>query len=229
MVGIGTEDGVVECWDFRCHSRAGKLDVTGLSSAAVASGNVFDSISGGAKGCTALQFDTDGLTMGVGTADGYVHLYDLRRADKLLSKDHLYGEPVENIHFHNTSGNIISADRKAVRIWDRNDGTTLGTLEPDGAINGLEVWPDSGLIFVPCDTHRIGTYLIPSLGPAPRWCSFLDTLTEELEEEKAPTVYEDYKFVAPEELETLGLARYKGTSLLKAYMHGKSLSIYPSI
>lgn len=26
-----------------------------------------------------------------------------------------------------------------------------------------------------------------SLGPAPRWCSFLDNLTEELEEDQQPT------------------------------------------
>ena len=33
------------------------------------------------------------------------------------------------------------------------------------------------------------------MGPAPRWCSFLDVITEELEEEESSTVYDDYKFV----------------------------------
>ncbi|CAG2064081.1 unnamed protein product, partial [Timema podura] len=44
-----------------------------------------------------------------------------------------------------------------------------------------------------------------SLGPAPKWCSFLDSLTEELEESTMETVYDDYKFVTKRELEDLGL------------------------
>ena len=37
-------------------------------------------------------------------------------------------------------------------------------------------------------------FFVPALGPAPKWCSFLDNLTEELEEQSAG-VFEDYKFV----------------------------------
>lgn len=36
-------------------------------------------------------------------------------------------------------------------------------------------------------------YFVPSLGPAPRWCSFLEGLTEELEESAMPTLYDDYR------------------------------------
>lgn len=36
-------------------------------------------------------------------------------------------------------------------------------------------------------------YFIPGLGPAPKWCSFLEGLTEELEETAAPAVYDDYR------------------------------------
>ena len=39
---------------------------------------------------------------------------------------------------------------------------------------------------------QVGSYFIPSLGPAPRWCSFLEGLTEEMEE-AAPTIYDDYR------------------------------------
>ena len=35
---------------------------------------------------------------------------------------------------------------------------------------------------------------MPSLGPAPRWCSFLEGLTEELEESAAPALYDDYRW-----------------------------------
>ena len=34
---------------------------------------------------------------------------------------------------------------------------------------------------------------MPALGPAPRWCSFLEGLTEELEENATPAVYDDYR------------------------------------
>lgn len=43
-----------------------------------------------------------------------------------------------------------------------------------------------------------------ALGPAPRWCSFLDNLTEELEENPESTIYDDYKFVTRQDLENLG-------------------------
>lgn len=43
------------------------------------------------------------------------------------------------------------------------------------------------------------------LGPAPKWCSFLDNLTEELEENPETTVYDDYKFVTRKDLENLGM------------------------
>ena len=75
-------------------------------------------------------------------------------------------------------------------------------------------------------------YFVPSLGPAPTWCSFLETLTEELEEADTTTgqdalditnpfiVYDDYKFVTSQQLESLGLSHLVGTSVLRAYMHG---------
>lgn len=44
----------------------------------------------------------------------------------------------------------------------------------------------------PSSTPQVGSYFVPSLGPAPRWCSFLESLTEEMEE-SAPTIYDDYR------------------------------------
>lgn len=59
-----------------------------------------------------------------------------------------------------------------------------------------------------------------STGPAPKWCAFLDNLTEELESSASQTVYDDYKFITKQELESLGLDHLLGTNLLRAYMHG---------
>lgn len=47
---------------------------------------------------------------------------------------------------------------------------------------------------------QMTSYYIPQLGPAPRWCTFLDNITEELEEQTVRNVYEDYKFVERSEL-----------------------------
>lgn len=49
---------------------------------------------------------------------------------------------------------------------------------------------------------QMGTYYIPQLGPAPRWASFLENITEEMEDQTVRTVYEDYKFVERNELKT---------------------------
>lgn len=95
---------------------------------------------------------------------------------------------------------------------------------------------------------QMTTYFIPQLGPAPRWCSFLENITEELENTAggARSVYEDYKFVSRSELATyvctytlrfqsykpplssassLGLDHLIGTPALKPYMHGYFLSL----
>ena len=55
------------------------------------------------------------------------------------------------------------------------------------------------------NAHWVQVYYTPALGPSPKWCAFLDNLTEELEEQEAPTVYDDYKFVTRDELDKLGL------------------------
>lgn len=70
------------------------------------------------------------------------------------------------------------------------------------------------------ETVKMQVYYIPSLGPAPYWCSFLDNLTEELEELNTDIIYDDYKFITEKELDELGLSHLKGTDLLRAYMHG---------
>ena len=50
---------------------------------------------------------------------------------------------------------------------------------------------------------QMATYFIPQLGPAPRWASFLENITEEMEDQTTRSIYEDYKFVERNELKTL--------------------------
>jgi ribosome biogenesis protein ENP2 len=67
---------------------------------------------------------------------------------------------------------------------------------------------------------QMHSYYVPAIGPAPRWCEHLDTITEELEEQPTKSVYVNYKFVTRKELKLLHLDSYIGTNVVKAYMHG---------
>ena len=42
----------------------------------------------------------------------------------------------------------------------------------------------TGLVITAMEHRMLGCYFAPSLGAAPRWCSFLENLTEEMEEEQ---------------------------------------------
>ena len=78
----------------------------------------------------------------------------------------------------------------------------------------------SGLIFMSNEQPKMQVHYIPTLGPAPKWCSFLDNITEEIEENAVSAIYDDYKFITKDELTDLGLDHLVGSSLLRAYMHG---------
>ncbi len=211
LLGCGGEAGVVEFWDLRSKKSVAKHKVDPASTAAV----------------TALKWDTDGLTLGLGTGDGNCFLYDIRSNKPVYQKEHQYGLPIIDVCFHNSSGSVISTDKKVVKIWDRNEdnmGKIMTNIETPADINGVHVVADqrgqSGMIMVAGEQSRVMTYFVPQLGPAPRWCSFLEGLTEELEESTNNSVYEDYKFVTKLELEELGATALVGTPMLKGYMHG---------
>lgn len=63
-------------------------------------------------------------------------------------------------------------------------------------------------------------FFVPEIGPAPKWCSFLENITEELEETKNYSVYEDFKFLTHKDLEAIDAVRLIGTRFVKQYMHG---------
>ncbi|CAF3233272.1 unnamed protein product [Rotaria socialis] len=60
----------------------------------------------------------------------------------------------------------------------------LTSIEPGTPLNHMLNIPGTGTI---CLTN--------TLGNAPKWCTFLDNITEEFEEKPADTVYNDYKFL----------------------------------
>lgn len=57
----------------------------------------------------------------------------------------------------------------------------MTSIEPaSGKINDICVFKKSGLILLAMDSSQIPSYYIPALGPAPKWCSYLENLTVRL-------------------------------------------------
>lgn len=54
----------------------------------------------------------------------------------------------------------------------------MTSIEPTaGNINDICVFNDSGLMLLALENTQIPSYFIPALGPAPKWCSYLENLT----------------------------------------------------
>ncbi|KAK1170251.1 nucleolar protein 10-like [Acipenser oxyrinchus oxyrinchus] len=217
LFATGTAEGKVECWDPRTRGRVGLLDCA-LSSVTE------DTEVEGLPSVSALKFN-GALHMAVGTSTGQILMYDLRSNRPLLVKDHHYGLPIKSIHFQNQLDLVLSADSKIIKMWNKDTGKIFSTLEPEHDINDVCLYPNSGMLFTANEDPKMNTFYIPALGPAPSWCSFLDNLTEELEENPETTVYDDYKFVTRKDLDSLGLAHLIGSPLLRAYMHGFFMDI----
>uniref|UniRef100_A0AAX7TJF6 Nucleolar protein 10 n=1 Tax=Astatotilapia calliptera TaxID=8154 RepID=A0AAX7TJF6_ASTCA len=206
LFATGSSEGRVECWDPRVRNRVGKLDCA-------------------LTNCHAQKADLS-LTTSLYLSDLLqVLLYDLRSSQPLLVKDHLYNLPINSLNFHNQLDLVVSSDSKIIKIWNKDTGKLFSSIQPQTNINGVCVYPNSGMLFTANEDPKMNTFYIPALGPAPRWCSFLDNLTEELEENPESTVYDDYKFVTRKDLENLGLTHLIGSSLLRAYMHGFFMDI----
>nr|GMC81987.1 nucleolar protein 10 [Ipomoea batatas] len=213
LIACGGDDGAVECFDLRARSSVGRIN------AAAAAGDLDQEV-------TAIEFDGDGgYLMAAGSSDGKVMIYDLRSSQPMRVKDHMYGSPILNIKWHKTLNTeqpkLITADSHIVRVWDPNTGEGMTSIEPTGGrINDICVFSGTGLLLVALDSSQIPSYFIPALGPAPKWCSYLENLTEEMEEGAQTTIYDDFKFLTKEDLERLNLTHLIGTNLLRAYMHG---------
>ncbi|EMS52385.1 Nucleolar protein 10 [Triticum urartu] len=213
LVACGGEDGAVECFDMRRKSSVGRINTASSSE------DVDQEV-------TSLQFDENqGYLLAVGSSIGKVSIYDIRMSSPLRVKDHMYGSPILNIKWHQTLNSsepkLITADKHIVRVWDPNTGNNMTSIEPDnGSINDVCIFPNSGLMLLALDNSQIPAHFIPALGPAPKWCSHLDNLTEEMEEKQENTLYDDYKFLTEEEMERLGLSEYKNSDAVRAHLHG---------
>lgn len=208
----GTSSGVVESWDHRDKTLCSTLDCQ-----SILANYLGDQVH---AEITSLAFGGP-LHIGVGTSTGHVLLFDIRSRRPLLVKDHNNELPVKKIEFiKRDDGDLIaSMDQRMLKMWNQNDGSALAAIENQYELNDFCRFPDSGLFLFANETQKMLQYFVPNIGPAPKWCSYLESLTEELEETES-TVYDNYKFVTKKQLEELGLSGLEGTSVLRAYMHG---------
>jgi ribosome biogenesis protein ENP2 len=115
----------------------------------------------------------------------------------------------------------MSADKKIIKIWDEADGKAWTSVEPMVDLNHIAWCRDSGMLLTANEGKQQHAFFIPQLGPAPKWCSFLDNMVEEMAEEAPAETYDNYKFLTLPELKTLNLSHLIGTTnLLRPYMHG---------
>ncbi|PMD35209.1 WD40 repeat-like protein [Hyaloscypha variabilis F] len=205
LLAFGTSIGTVEFWDPRTKARVGIL--------------------GSQEGeITALDFDRSGLSLATGTSEGLVQIFDMRRPVPILRKDQGYGYPIKTLMHMTTSSQekkILSADKRIIKLWDEADGKAWTSVEPAVDINSVAWCKQSGMILTANEGKQQHAFFIPQLGPAPKWCSFLDNMVEEMAEEAPAETYDNYKFLTLPELKALNLGHLVGTTnLLRPYMHG---------
>lgn len=211
LFSAGLEDGTVEFYDPRAKQRIIKLQIP-------------EAVENGSE-ITCVKFANNSLNFACGTSDGMSMIYDLRTSHPLITKDQGYGFGIKKIIWLEETGNenmnlILTSDKKIAKIWDRDTGKPYAAMEPSVDINDVEHVPGSGMFFMANESIPMHTYYIPQLGPSPKWCSFLDNITEELEEKPSDTVYSNYKFLTKQDVAKLGISHLIGSNVLRAYMHG---------
>lgn len=250
----GTNESGVELWDCRSRERVGNLNVATrdiLDSALVSARRGLPGVYNGGEDAeeslllteaiaslsvTALSTSTDGLNIAAGTSTGHVLLYDLRMGKPYATKDQGFGLPIKSISWPSDSlsmseKKVLSSDSKVIKVWSpSNASENLVTITPSvgtGDLNDVHHLPGTGLILSANESTRCNGWYVPDLGVAPKWCSFLDVLTDEADAEAigGKGRYEDFKFVDQGELDRLGLSHLIGSSVLRPYMHGFFISL----
>lgn len=121
LLAFGVDgDGTVQFWDPRSRASVGTLRLP--------KGRLMQTGAEGDMGLsvTAISSRADGLSYAVGTSTGHTLLYDIRAAKPFATKDQGYGLPVKNVAWIEGGsrmagdGMVISADKKVIKIWDRN-------------------------------------------------------------------------------------------------------------
>lgn len=127
LFSFGVEgNGTVELWDPRSRTRVGLLRLP-KEKLLPATANLLPGVDSAASlSVTSLASRSDGLSYAIGTSTGHTLLYDIRSTQPFAIKDQGYGLPVKNLSWVEGGnriagdGMILSADKKVIKIWDRN-------------------------------------------------------------------------------------------------------------
>ncbi|KJP85639.1 hypothetical protein AK88_04711 [Plasmodium fragile] len=237
-LGVGTETGIVKMYDIR-HSRPllVKDHCNDLAIKKIEFLSIGKSGGGSAgAGVGGRTFDNDrfvwnedcdpSLSGGGASSNEYV-----TSADANCIK--IYNENAPNLlSFHvvdreNENGKSKSGSKRTNAFKLLGNDTI--------SINSFTFYKNSGLCFIPCDSTNVSVYFIPYIGIAPKWCSFLDNITEELEEREkydnsrnegdtqyanSTDLFDDYVFVSNEQVERMNISHLRGTPNLISYLHG---------
>ncbi len=147
LYAFGTTLPSVEFWDPRSRARVATLQTHD-------------------GGITALAFSPSGLSLATGSDTGIVNLYDLRRPAPLLTKDHGFGFPIKSlIHLTTASQEkkILSADKRAIKIFDEASGEPWTSIEPEVDINSVAYCKDSGMLLSANEGINQHAWFIPML------------------------------------------------------------------
>jgi ribosome biogenesis protein ENP2 len=226
LMAFGTSIGTVEYWDARSRARVAVLNLP----------REYDARSE----VTALDFHRSGISMAIGSSTGVIYMYDLRSSNPTLRKDHGYGFPVHTLQYIDMSTStrnatadpkVLSCDRRILKLWDERSGDPWTSVEPAVDINHVAWCRDSGMFLTANEGRQQHAFFIPQLAPAPKWCSFLDNVVEEMADDpndpaafsrhKAGEVYHNHVYLTLPQLQSLSLDHLIGkTTLLRPYMHG---------
>ena len=242
LLGCAGEDGVVECFDTRQKQSVARLIVSEKSDPLTAIRFDSDGLTmgcGDSEGRVAIYDLRRSTPVVVKEHPNELPINSIRFHHGTST----------------STRRVLSADTRAIRIWDMEDHRSstkpsmtssnkyaVGTANRSGLFTTIEapagiaevcLCPrvkgcranDSGLIMAAGEQSKIMTFYVPDLGPAPKWCRYLENITEELETASnsagaGTNTFDDYKFVTRDELSKLQLDHLVGTPLLKAYMHG---------
>jgi len=217
LLGCAGSSGTVEFWDVRMPKAVSSIQTV------YADDDDFE------NDAHCLAWSESGMHLAVGTTSGISRLFDIRSSKALAERNHRNGLCIKRISFLKTQAGkqlIASMDDKAIKLWKADETAELvTTVECESKMNDFAFFDNSGLLVIAADQPRLGAYFIPHLGVAPKWCSYIDTMTEELEENPNKQIYDDYQFVSRETLEQLSADDLIGTKFLKPYMHGYFMEV----
>lgn len=136
LMACGGQEGPVEFWDLRQKKKAHNLTLPE---------SCID------QDVTSIRFEPgNALGCCVGTEKGKVLQYDMRYPVPVFTLTHHYRLPIHQIKYHTQSRKIFTADKKIIKIWNKDDGKLFTNIEPKAGVNDVEIPNDgSGMVFVP--------------------------------------------------------------------------------